>query len=191
MEHNDINLQIMNNILLISEDYIKTNSGLNDNIWGDYLLPAIRETQDIGLQSIIGSALYGSILSKVADGTIRDEENAAYKALLDDHIQVYLMYGTIVSLIPLIGVKLANLGTVISNDEHITNLSQGERDLVSSRYTHLADFYARRMQEWLLANSEDFPELDECACDTMRANLKSAATTGLWLGGIRGKRIIG
>lgn len=191
MEHNDINLQIMNNILLISEDYIKTNSGLNDNIWGDYLLPAIRETQDIGLQSIIGSALYGSILSKVADGTIRDEENAAYKALLDDHIQVYLMYGTIVSLIPLIGVKLANLGTVISNDEHITNLSQPERDLVSSRYTHLADFYARRMQEWLLANREEFPELDECACDTMRANLRSAATTGLWLGGIRGKRIIG
>lgn len=191
MEYNSINLLKMNNILLISEDYIKTNSGLNDNIWGDYLLPAIRETQDIGLQSIIGSALYGSILSKVADGTIRDEGNSAYKKLLDDHIQVYLMYGTIVSLIPLIGVKLANLGTVVSNDEHITNLSQSERDLVSSRYTHLADFYARRMQEWLLANSEDFPELDECACDTMRANLKSAATTGLWLGGIRGKRIIG
>ena len=53
----------MTNILLISEDYIKTNSNLNDNVWGDYLLPAIREAEDIGLQSILGSCLYAPVVS--------------------------------------------------------------------------------------------------------------------------------
>ena len=33
----------MTNILFISEDYVKSNSSLNDNMFGKNLLPAMRE----------------------------------------------------------------------------------------------------------------------------------------------------
>lgn len=175
----------MTNILLISEDYIKTNSGLNENVWGSYLTPAIREAQDMRLQSVIGTNLYKSILNQIDTDTLQPQ----YKTLLDDYIQVFLMYQTISDLVPIIGVKLTNLGVVISNDEHLTNLTQGDRELVQNYYVERADFYCRRLQEYLLVNKAKYPELKDCDCDSMRANLYSSASTGLWLGGLRGKRL--
>ena len=179
----------MTKILLVSEDYIKTNSNLNDNVWGDYLLPAIREAQDMGLQSIIGSCLYNQILTLVDNSTIADSGNTAYKVLLDEYIQPYLLYQVLTDLIPIIGTKLANLGTVISNDEHIINLTEAERSNLKHYYEMRADFYCRRMQEYLLNNKDLYPELKECDCERMRSNLKSAASTGMWLGGYRGRRV--
>lgn len=182
----------MRNVLLISEDTIKTQSGLNDNIWGKSLLPAIREAQEIGLQSIIGSCLYQRLCSMVADGSIIDSENVAYKNLLDEYISYYLIYRTIADLIPVIGTKLGNIGVVISNDEHMVNLTEDERSRVDTYYEYRADFYCKRLQEYLLNNKELYSELDECSCENMKANLDSAASTGLWLGGyrsnIKGKR---
>ena len=179
----------MTKILLVSEDYIKTNSNLNDNVWGDYLLPAIREAQDMGLQSIIGSCLYNQILTLVDNSTIADSGNTAYKVLLDEYIQPYLLYQVLTDLIPIIGTKLANLGTVISNDEHIINLTEAERSNLKHYYEMRADFYCRRMQEYLLNNKDLYPELKECDCDRLRSNLKSAASTGMWLGGYRNRRV--
>lgn len=176
----------MTNILLISEDYVKTNSGLNDNVWGSYLTPAIREAQDIKLQQILGTSLYKSLLEKVENGAIRNADFNPYKTLLDDYVQIYLMYQTISDLVPIIGVKLTNLGAVISNDEHVTNLSQSERDLVQTYYEQRAEFYGKRLQEFLKNNSKDYEELGECL--DMKPTLNSVAESGLWLGGIRGRK---
>ena len=95
----------MRNVLLISEDTVKTYSGLNDNIWGKSLLPAIREAQEIGLQGIIGSCLYQSLCSKVADGSIENQDNIQYKTLLDEEISYYMIYKVISDLVPVIGRK--------------------------------------------------------------------------------------
>lgn len=180
----------MRNVLLISEDTIKTHSGLNDNIFGKSLLPAIREAQEIGLQSIIGTCLYERLCSMVEYGSIMDSENIQYKTLLDNEIQYYLLYKVISDLIPIIGVKLGNLGVMVSNDEHIQNLSEDERSRVDTYYAYRADFYCKRLQEFLLDNKELFVELDDCQCSKIKANLDSAASTGLWLGGLRSRRII-
>ena len=176
----------MTNILLISEDFIKTNSGLNDNVWGSYLTPAIREAQDIKLQQILGTSLYQSLLDKVADGTIKNIDFKAYKTLLDEYVQIYLMYQTISDLVPFIGVKLTNLGVVISNDEHLTNLSQSERELVQTYYEQRAEFYGKRLQEFLKDNSLVYTELKDCI--NISPTLNSVAETGLWLGGLRGRK---
>ena len=176
----------MTNIFLISEDYVKTNSGLNDNVFGSYLTPAIREAQDIKLQQILGTSLYKSLLEKVGNGAIRNADFKPYKTLLDDYVQIYLMYQTISDLVPIIGVKLTNLGAVVSNDEHVTNLSQSERDLVKTYYEQRAEFYGKRLQEFLKDNSKDYEELGECS--DMKPTLNSVAESGLWLGGIRGRK---
>lgn len=176
----------MTKILLISEDYIKTNSGLNDNVWGSYLTPAIREAQDIKLQQILGSSLYKSLLEKVGNGAIRNDDFKPYKTLLDDYVQIYLMYQTISDLVPIIGVKLTNLGVVVSNDEHLTNLSQSERELVQTYYEQRAEFYGKRLQEFLKDNGTDYKELEDCK--DIHPTLNTVAETGLWLGGIRGRK---
>ena len=55
------------NVLLISEDYIKSNSTLDNNISGKYLQAAITNAQDIELQSLIGTKLLEKIQKLVID----------------------------------------------------------------------------------------------------------------------------
>lgn len=177
----------MTNVLLISEDYVKTHSALNENFFGKYLTPAIVESQDMGLQTVIGSCLYNKLLSLVADGSIKQTENAAYKGLLDDYIQPYLLYKVLNNSALYANVKLSNIGTHLSNDEHIVNLTQGEVDLLRHDFDYKANFYQRRLQEYLLENCGIFPELDACACRDMKANLNSTESCGIFLGGDRGR----
>ena len=176
----------MNKILLVSEDFVKTNSALNDNLWGKFLLPAIREAQDINLQTYLGECLYKTILGMVQDGSITASTNEVYKALLDDYVQPYLLYQVQANIIPTINVKLGNIGSVVSNDEHISTLSQANIDLVQSDFQHKADFYAQRMLNFILNHSSEF-NLDECTCRSLRAHLDSSASTSIWLGGLSGQ----
>ena len=173
-------------VLLCSEDYIKSNSALNDNLFGKYLTPSIMEAQEINLQMYLGECLYKRILGMVADNSITASTNEVYKALLDDYVQPYLLYQVQANIIPTINVKLGNIGSVVSNDEHIATLSQGNIDLVQSDFQHKADFYAQRMLNFILNHSSEF-NLDECACKELNAHLNSAASTGLWLGGLSGQ----
>lgn len=172
-------------ILLCSEDWLKTNSSINDNLFGKYLTVAIREAQDINLQTYLGECLYKRILGMVADGSITASTNESYKALLDDYIQPFLLYQVQANLIPTINIKVGNIGSVVSKDEYINTLSQGNIDLVQSDFQHKADFYAKRMLDFILNHSVEFG-LDECACNELHAHLNSAASTTIWLGGLSG-----
>ena len=173
----------MTNILLISEDTLKTYSHLNDNVWGKSLTPAIITAQDIYLQKFLGSCLYKKVLELVKSGEIRNENYAMYKELLDSYITNFLIYQTLANLIPEISTKITNMGLVTSSDEHVQNVTQGERDLVMGQYQKYADAYCKMMQDFLKENRDSFPELNCCGAP----NLDSSAETGLWLGGTRSK----
>lgn len=138
----------------------------------------------MGLEPTIGKCLYGKLINLISDGSIQYPENADYKALLDDYIQPYLLYKTLGNIVPISNVKMANIGTVLTNDEHIVNLTQGEADLIENHYVERADFYIGRLQDFLKEHKETYPEL-ECGCK--KNNLSSAASTGLFLGGKRGR----
>ncbi len=176
-------------ILLTSEDYIKTNSNLNDNFWGKNLLPAMREAQDIYLQQIIGTCLYTRLMDLIDSGDITAAEYAPYKDLLDDKIQLFLVYQTIVCAIPASNPKLSNYGSSISTDEYLVGLSQKDVDLLMHYYTERADFYGRRIQKFLIANRALFPEL-ECGCDSdIKPHLDDSASCSVFLGGLRNRKI--
>ena len=176
----------MTNILLISEDTLKTHSSLNKNVWADNLSSVIKATQDVDLQRILGPCLYKKVLELVNDGGIRNAKYSIYKTLLDEYITDYLIYQTLVNLIPEISTKITNMGLVVSNDEHVQNVTQGERDLVMGQYQKYADAYCKMMQDFLKENRDSFPELN--CCD--EAELNSSATSQLFLGGRRGRKLL-
>lgn len=172
-------------ILLISEDYIKSNSTLDNNLAGKYLLSAIRSAQDTALFSIIGECLLSSIQQKICDKTIGDVENIAYKYLLDNYIQDFLCMQVLSDVVIPISYKLSNFGVMNSDDEKATVVDNKEINLVKEYYQFKADEYKRRMQEYLRKNKKDFPELEgDCTCET---NLYSSNSSGIWLGGPRSK----
>lgn len=177
----------MTNVLLCSENYIKENSALNDNYFGKWLLPAIKNAQEMGLQTVLGECLYKKILNLVADKTIKDPENIAYKDLLDNYIREYLMYLVLKESVLISNVKLANMGTKLTEDERIVSLSQGEADLLQNNFEDKADFYCKRLQQFILNNIDAYPEISECQCNcqyVIKPNLTSSESSGIYLGGI-------
>ena len=179
-----------NDVLLISEDYIKSITNVSDNIAGDYLLPSIKLAQDIDLESTIGSQLLEKIQELIYNNDISNQENEMYKLLLDNYIQPYLAYATIKHLTPTVAYKLVNQGVIRTDDEKSYNITSNEVDKVADYYNHLANTYKKRLQLFLIANYNEFPELMNWkSISDIRANLYSAAGCNLSLGGPRGRSI--
>ena len=167
---------------------MRSYSEISDNVFGKSLLPAIRTAQDLYLEEFLGSCLYKKILELVGDGTIKDQENVAYKDLLDEYIQPFLLERVVADLIPVVGSKIANLGVFKSSDQYTENVSAGEVERLQNLHVIKANHYAKRMQLFLKGNRSAFPELDCCSCGDIKPTLDSSADCGLWLGGIRGRR---
>lgn len=180
----------MGQVLLCSEAFLKSATAISDNISGKYIQPAIREAQEVGLRGILGDALIDRLKDMVADGTIRDESNLAYRDLLD-RCQYYLSYSAVVELIPKVSLKITGFGLAKATDKHLESVSQDERAKAEWYYQGKADSCCVALQGWILDNRDAFPELDECTCERMRSNLRSAASCGIWLGGVRGRVTIG
>lgn len=178
-----------NNVLLVSEKAIKENSTLSDNCFPKFMLPAIKEAQEMGLQLILGECLYKRLLELVDDDSINEEENVAYKDLLDNYIQDYLIYEVLKNIVPYLNVKLANIGTVLTGDEKIVNLTQSETALLMQTFQNKSNFYRKRLQDFLKNNRTAYPEIDKCSCGcyTIKPDLHSLETYSIWLKGYSGK----
>lgn len=176
-------------ILLISEAFLKENSTISENTAGRFCRSAIREAQEVKYRGIVGDTLLDVLKAKVADGSIKDDGNAAYRELLEKS-RYFLMYSALVELLPKVNYKVANAGLVSTPDEKVAVAYNDIMIQEQDRYQGKADHQALLLQNYLLNNSGDFPELDEGECHRIKSNLYSAATSGVFLGGARGRRII-
>lgn len=172
-------------VLLTSEAFVKGVSSISDNTAAKYLKPSIREAQDIGLQRVLGETLTDKLKALVGDGSIKDEGNAKYKALLD-RCQYYLAYQTIMELIPKVAYKVGNIGVAKTSDENVQGADWDEVAQMGDWYQGKADSCCYDLQRWLLERHSDYPELSESCYLRIRSNLYSAATSGVWMGGQRG-----
>lgn len=172
-------------VLFISEDYIKSESMLDDNTSGKFLLTAIKLSQDVELRSIIGKCLLETLQQKIFDREMENIENIQYKDLLDIYIQPFLLYQVLSEIIIPVSYKMSNFGLMRADDEKDYSVNNGEVNLVRQYYTDKANVYKKRLQNYLCKNKSLFPELTDC-CDT---NLYSSHSSGIWLGGERGKMV--
>lgn len=183
-------------ILLTSETFVKSTTNISDNLAGKYILPAIREAQEINFRDVVGDCLLAKLkgLVKTDPEThtrpIDDDANAIYKDLLNK-AQYYLAYQAIVEVCGKVSYKIANGGVIRTSDENIQPAGSDEVDKQTAYYQAKADAHCLQLQNWLLDNADQLPELRDCDCSRIRATLTSAASCGIWLGGPRGKQIGG
>lgn len=175
------------NVLLTSENRIKSISPLSDNLAGKYLLPTIKIVQDVHLRTTIGSCLLTALQQMIAEGTINDEKNLIYKDLLDHYIQPYMAHQVLSEIVELVANKIVNAGVMQMSDEHQNNSYRPDKNDLKLTYLRHADSYKRLLQEFLLAHASEIPELTDCECNRIRENLHTAYSGGIWLGYSRGK----
>lgn len=176
-------------VLLTSEQYIKSNLDISDNLSTKYMQSAMADAQTIYLRSVLGDALTDKLESLVADGSIEASDNKMYKLLLDNYVQRVIMWEVRKEIAHTTTYKIGNFGVVKSNDENLAVATKEE--VVSDREFSIAkrDAYTYRMQNWLLENKTSFPELTENHCNAIKSNLHSSSSCGIYLGGARGKKI--
>ena len=168
-------------IFLISEDTLKSEGLLDDNLYGGYIRPAIQLAQDKGLQPAIGGVLYDKICSLVADGTIRSVENAKYKTLLDDYIQPYLLHQVLYEVSIPSTFKFKNQGVVQASNEYTQIPSMKDLQYVVQKYENDATFYLNRLTDYLVAHCTQYPEYHKHIDGKMDAS-KTSYDTGIYLG---------
>lgn len=174
----------MEQILLVSSNFIKNVSNISDNISGKLIEPAIWEAQNEGLRGILGDDLEDKLENLVDSGDIDTPENINYKKLLLK-CQYFLTYTAIANVVMLTAVKIDNAGNQQVSDEKMEPLDITDSYRLRDFYQHKADYLCKQLQNFLLNNRKDYPELSENHCHSIKANLYSAATCGIWLGGPR------
>lgn len=178
----------MAEILLSSEKFIKDVTSVSDNLSGKYLLPSLREAQEIGLKGILGDKLLSKLKTLIKNNSLETESDGVYKTLVD-HCQYYLAYKTLVEVTNKVSYKIGNFGVTKTQDENLQVATQDEIAKMQYYYQSKADACCLDLQNFLLEHRTDYPELTESCCHKIESNLYAAATCGIFLGGARGKRL--
>ena len=145
-------------VLLIDPDFIKSITNISNNTQDKFMHAAIRETTDIDLQEVIGTKLLNKLKTLIVENTIGDDENVHYKELLDES-KYFMAYSVVSRLVVISSVKIDNIGAKVTGDDKATTLELKNIYNIESYYKEKADFYKRRLQQFIRKNYEYYPEV--------------------------------
>jgi hypothetical protein len=143
--------------LFINRNDIIKNTPLQGAIDADALLPFVRTAQDKYLKNLIGTVLFDYLQAKIVDGTI-NTLSVYYQDLIDDHIKPTLIWYSAVEYIPFSSVQFKSNGAVKQSSEQGTSPTKSEVDYLLNKALNNADYYALRLQNYLIAYSQNIPQ---------------------------------
>jgi len=147
----------MTTTFIISEAKLRQFTDLNDSVDSALIKNAVREAQDIGLQRIIGTNLYNKILSDIDADTL----TGAYKTLVDDYIQDYLLYAAYYEALFAIFVRPRNNGLLTpQGGENSATVDRTMFDAKRQSVQNKSEYYAERLTNYIAEEQASFPELN-------------------------------
>ena len=142
----------MADVLLTSAAFVRQQMSISDNLAGKYLLPAIREAQEVQLRGILGDALTDRCKALCAAG----ELSGAYKDLVD-RAQYFLAYTAVLDVLYRTTYKVTSFGVAKASDDNLTPATLDEVVKQQGWYEQKADAACHALQNWLLQNRASFP----------------------------------
>lgn len=143
--------------LFINRNDIIKNSPLQGAIDADALLPFVRTAQDKYLKNLLGTVLFFYLQEQIENNTV-STLSPFYQDLLDDYIKNTLIWYSCVEYIPFSSVQFKSNGAVKQASEQGTAPTKGEIDYLLSKALNNADYYALRLQNYLIAYSNEIPQ---------------------------------
>ena len=169
------------NVMLSSPQKVKTYGVINLNVNESEVGNAIRISQNIYLQDIIGAELVEHmqelVYAKMKSGETIDEQ---YQVLLDEYLTPVLVYRTAIELCTILTLKIRNMGVVKNNDSNVQTTTAADVESMGEYYETFFYDYVNKMMTFLCENKEAFNELPDGFCTCERK--PKYARTGLYLG---------
>lgn len=148
----------MKQIYLVSTEYLKQNTVLNNNVDDSLLHNAILEASEIELQELLGSKLYKKLLELINNDQINAPENEKYKILLDEYCTKVVLYAALHRAIPYIHYKAVNKGITTQSSDYSSTTSIQEMEFLMNKVKNDLEFFSTRLANHLLANTALYPE---------------------------------
>lgn len=180
------NLTDIKNTMLVSPQKVKTYGNINLNVAESEIAAAIRIAQNVHLKDAISRDLIEHlqqlVYNKIKGQTpsIDDEENEAYKALLEEFIIPALVYRSAMELCTILTLKIRNAGVVKNSDTNVQATTAADMSYMTEYYGGLYNDSLNRTVDFLCENKAAFEELPDGFCTCKRK--PRFAQTNLWLG---------
>ncbi len=145
-------------VLFISESKLKDSSAINLNVDTSLLLPYIRQSQKLYIETALGTELTQKIKDLITAGTISAGANAAYKTLLDDYIADVLVSYSFYHAIPFLRFKVENGNIYSKTSETGTALSTEEAQHLREEVMNTGQYYRERLIDYIRNNTTSYPE---------------------------------
>ena len=160
----------MSYVLFISEAKLKSSTALNLSVSTEILLPYLRQSQKLYVETHLGTPLNQKLKDLIVAGTVNLPANAAYKTLLDDYIGDMLPNWALYHCIPFLRFKVENGNIYSKTSETGNSLSTEESQHLREEVRNTAEYYTERMIDYLCNNNTLFPEYGTSSGSDVDAN---------------------
>lgn len=145
--------------LFVTEDRLKSYTGIEENVDPAILYPFVMQAQDLYVQQTLGTKLYNKMKqlvdAKVISGTAIPTD---YKTLLDDYIIPMVIHYSYWLALPHIKWRTSNKGLLSGTSEVGESVSLEEVQYLRNSIKDTAQFYNERLRDFLKAYQENYPE---------------------------------
>lgn len=141
--------------LFITRNDIIKNTPLGGAIDADALLPFVRTAQEKYLLNLLGTVLYNKLQDDIEANT---SFTGYYQTLVQDYVKPTLIWYSCVEYIPFSAITFKSNGAVKHISETSVSPGKNEVDYLLSKALDNAGYYSTRLQDYLLANSQNIPE---------------------------------
>jgi hypothetical protein len=167
-------------VIFLSEQTLKNESILQDNVDMKVVTPTIRDVQSFYILPILGTSLYEQLQDGVRNSTLTNLQ----KGLLDDYIIPVMVWYTRMELPMNMNYKYFNKSVGVQNADNMNPANMDEVLMIMDRAKNKAEWYAQRLTNYLAQNQTSFPLYNNqtnVGIDTIFPN-RNNYTSGLVLG---------
>jgi len=165
----------METVLLVSEQRMKQWTSLDNNIRIDVLTPSILQAQDIYIQDTLGTAFY----TRLKQGVVANDLNADESLFLKDYVGPCLIQYALYLLLPSLKYKMVEKGILNGTSEETQPTTLDEMKYLRDSAMDTAEFYNKRMLEFLQDNPGMFATYTNPGIDGMMPNKRNPYFSGL------------
>ena len=165
----------MDTVLLVSEQRMKQWTSLDNNIRIDILTPSILNAQSQFIQDTLGTAFY----TRLKEGVIADDLTVNEAAFLKDYVGPCLIQYALYLLLPSLKYKMVEKGILNGTSEETQPTTLDEMMYLRDSALDTAEFYNKRMLEFLKDNPGMFALYTNPGVDGMMPNKQNPYFSGL------------
>lgn len=148
----------MAKVLFITENKLKEQTAINEQVDSRELRTAILTAQDVNVQNTLGELLFEKIEDLITTGDINSSQYSNYKLLLNDYIQPLTIHYSYFYALDNFLVKFMAAGLVQNRTEQGSPIDLKTFEYLKNNARDTAQWYDNLIRKYLCANQNLYPE---------------------------------